>query len=317
MDPIGTAFLQKYAFIGVPLETLHLGLSGGVVEHRFVDRGWLATAHTSYIVDRPLRLPPSNLKPTFVEILLSVLNLRSQTLAAQAPNAAEGHWKDTSRRLWRWMWGLRVAGILCLFVFACWAAGTATGPAAISRVWPALWILPFLAPPFVIGALAFFQNLVWGASTARISEDTIEGNLPMWSPFRIRQELSSRRVRRLLAVVLLPSAWLLGRRGWEALEISLQMQTAVRRFSLGIVSLLPSLAGMVFLWWLIRFGLGAGIVLWPWLLGWHWGILIGFLYLLSFAAAEILRHWRNMILAIKPGQERAGGGIAEGTNTSQ
>jgi hypothetical protein len=183
LDPIATAFPVEYvALARTPQQNID-SLAGGRIHHRFIDTGDAAgVAHTTYLHDRK----------GLLEILSRMAGLRAGSAEdvrnpdtdAQARTGAR-HWREAIARLARlrrltWLAGLGlIAAYLGVLAWFC-------------RGWaPLLLLLPLYGyPPLTIGALAFFQRLIFSRPTKRTSIDAIESlhwHDPQSRPHRMRQ----------------------------------------------------------------------------------------------------------------------------------
>lgn len=180
VDPIATAFPVEALDLSSTNATIASALNGGTIEHRFFGRamvGSVGASHGEYLND----------KSGFLKILL-----RASGLESGRPQAVEGtrtsaqHWSATDSVLRATQW----------LLFAVAMAGIAGYCALVARVFQdqhAFWFMPiFLWPMLTIGTLAFFQRLMLGGPTKRITSALIRETswLDIVSfPYRLRERI--------------------------------------------------------------------------------------------------------------------------------
>ncbi len=273
VDPIATAFPVAALDLSATDVTIAPGLKGGTIAHRFFGRDEVASvgaAHNEYLND----------KKGFLKILLraSGLALGDPEDVASARSAAQ-HWLATRSVLRTLQWALFGLAMLAIGLYCGLVAREFQDPRA-------LWfVLPFVWPPITIGVLAFFQRLMLGGPTKRITAALIRGM--KWSdavsfPYRLRDAI--RRSPDPTADVdpMAPS------RGY------------LTRLMISAISFMPTLAAM-----------SVPIVGMAWLTG-HWPTPAGLwariwsvetllalaffmLYVTCCAGYELVRTWRRVV----------------------
>ena len=278
-DPIATAFPVSAVDLSAAPEAVVEALKRGAIEHRYFgpdQAGHVGGAHGDYLND----------KRGFVEILL-----RASGLASGAPEDVPGdrgpaeHWQKTRSVLLRVQWLSFAAAVAALAgYFAIVGAGFAD-----DRPW---WVAAlYLFPPLTIGVLAFFQRLLLGGPTKRITVALIRGL--HWSdaasfPYRLREAVRRRTP------------------GGGDVDPMAPSPAYFVRLLMNVLSFAPTLAAM-----------GAPVAWmvwvtgrWPaWLTAWEevislrgLGALTAFMtYLIACAAFEMLRTWRQVVAALVSG----------------
>ncbi|MBI2188663.1 MAG: hypothetical protein HYU37_16310 [Acidobacteria bacterium] len=271
VDPIATAFPVEAVDLSTPAATIAAALTGGAVAHRYFGPDTLTrvgAAHARYLND----------KQRFLRILLRASSLASGRLE-DVPGArpAAEHWAAVRSVLLRLQWLLFATAVAAIAgYFAVVGAHVAD-----ARRW---WLAAFyLFPPLTIAILAFFQRLLRGGPTKRITSALIKDMRldPVSLPYRVR------------------TAW---RSMWGQLDVDPMAPSPsyVARLLANIVSFLPTLAAMaaplVWMTWLT--GQPPG-----WLRSWTdlfglraLGALTTFMaYVIACAAFEIVRTWRRVV----------------------
>jgi hypothetical protein len=273
VDPIATAFPVDTVDLSATPAQVATGLDGGTVAHRFHgDASFTAigASHTRYIHD----------KDGFLQILL-----RASGLAVGSASAVA----DARPRAGNWQRGTRLLAIgrtaLWLLAVAC-VSGYCALVAWRFDDWRLVWLaILFGWPSLTIGVLAFWQRLLLGGPTKRVTPSLIR-TLHMTDivsfPYRVRE-----RVRRAV----------LGDREVDAMAPSAGYLTRVAAQALAS---LPTLALMTL-----------PIVAGAWLTGrWPtWGeawqrlrsmdtlLALGafMLYVSACALHELVRMWRRVL----------------------
>jgi hypothetical protein len=279
VDPIATAFPEHLVDLSASEAELRTALKGGRLEHRYFGPARLSAvggSHGEYLNDRQ----------GFVEILLRACGLSSGA-AEDVPSArtADAHWTATLRTLLFTQWMSYAAALLSLAAFF-FLIGARVDSA---RTW--LPAVAYLFPTLTIGVLAFFQRLLLGGPTKRITLALIRDLTwrdPVALPYRLRD-----RARRLLGLShdvnpLAPSP------------------AYVVRLLINGVSFLPALAVMLapLLWIETRAGHSLfSAAAWSAVTSRRgFGALIAFMaYVVACAAFELIRVWRHVVrVAISP-----------------
>jgi hypothetical protein len=182
VDPIATAFPVEAVDLSSTTATVASALNGGTIEHRFFGParvGSVGASHGEYLND----------KTGFLKILLRASALESGTPQDVAGTRVSApHWSATDSVLRATQW----------LLFAGAMAGVAGYCALVARVFQnqsAYWCLPiFLWPMLTVGTLAFFQRLMLGGPTKRITSALIREM--SWAdiiafPYRLRERLLS------------------------------------------------------------------------------------------------------------------------------
>ena len=284
VDPIATAFPDDLVDLSVRREQIAAGLQGGAVAHRFLGKAkWtqVGAAHSEYLND----------KPGFIAILLRAAGLVPLRVE-DVPDARtrDEHRTQTLAVLGRVQWGLFAIAIAAVAIY-CFLVGRAfhdlrtVGFAAVF-VWPAL----------TIGVLAFFQRLMFGGQTKRISPDILR---------KLRwRDLASfpYRVRLLVATAL-------GRTG-EVDPLKRGPNPLIRTLAT-IVSFGPTLglmsipiAGAA---WLTGHWPSVGDV---WSRVWAFQTLLALVafmaYVVACAGFEFVRTWRQVVRLLETSENSAG-----------
>jgi hypothetical protein len=273
VDPIATAFPATAVDLSTPLATVVGALSGGAVEHRYFgpDRVTrVGAAHGQYFND----------KQGFLQILLRASGLasgRPEDVPTGRP-AAE-HWMATRSLLlqvqWLLLYPVAVAALAGYFAV--------TGAAFDDwRRWA--FAVVYLVPPLTIGVLAFFQRLLLGGPTKRITASLIREMRPgvVSIPYRLREAIRGAFSAAGDVDPMAPSP------------------SYAARLLLHAVSFAPTLAAMALpvLWMMWLTGQP---VAWPS----SWGDLLSLralgalalfmVYVIACAAFEIVRTWRRLV----------------------
>jgi len=162
VDPIATSFPAAAVDLSAPAADVGGWLQGGAVAQRFFGRAGVrlvGRSHTEYLND----------KGGFIRILLRSAGLDSGGPLEVVGRTAEAHCRESKRVLRRaqWLWWLGAvvfASIYCALVaraFHSWLTLSATAL--------------FVWPKPIIGSLAFFQRLIRGGPTKRITIELIRG----------------------------------------------------------------------------------------------------------------------------------------------
>ena len=177
-DPIATAFPAAALDLSSGQAAIAAALTGGTVEHRFFGSagiGSVGGSHGEYLNDRA----------GFLKILLRACGLEPgppQGVASTRTPAQ--HWSATDSVLRITQWLLLAAALLGLGGYF----------AVIESLFDdvrVFWLMLPLSPPMlIIGTLAFFQRLMLGGPTKRISSALIR-ELSWWDiisfPYRLRE----------------------------------------------------------------------------------------------------------------------------------
>jgi hypothetical protein len=281
VDPIATVFPVEALDLSAPVATIARALHGGGIEHRYMgeDRvGRVGSAHGHYLND----------KQGFLQILL-----RAAALASGKPehvpsaHTAARHWNSTRSVLLQLQW--------LLFAIAAGAIGVyfAVVGAGVNdeRKW---WFaVVYLFPPLTIGVLAFFQRLLLGGPTKRLTSTLVRTMRvdPVSLPYRIREAL-------LRSPDVAPDV-----------DPMAPSPSYLARLGANIVSFIPTLAAMtVPLLWIAW--LTGEQPIWP--ASWGdlvslkaAGVLAAFMaYVIACAAFEIVRTWRRLVMLLTKEQQK-------------
>lgn len=180
VDPIATMWPVAALDLSTTETTLASALSGGAIAHRFFGADAVTSvgaAHGEYLND----------KKGFVQILLRAGGLApgSPEDVASGRSAAE-HWLATRAVLRTLQWALLGIAMLAIGLYCALIAHAFDDRRA-------LWfVAPFVWPAVTIGVLAFFQRLMLGGPTKRITTALIRGM--KWSdvvsfPYRLRDRM--------------------------------------------------------------------------------------------------------------------------------
>lgn len=273
VDPIATAFPAAAVDLSTPIANVVAALGGGAVEHRYFgpDRFTrVGAAHGQYLND----------KQGFLQILLRASGLASgQPEDVPTGRPAAEHWIATRSLLlqvqWLLLYPVAVAAIAGYFAV--------TGAAFDDwRRWA--FAVVYLVPPLTIGALAFFQRLLLGGPTKRITASLIREMRPdvVSIPYRLREVIRGAFSAAGDVDPMAPSP------------------SYAARLLLNLVSFAPTLAAMALpLLWMTW--LTGQPVSWPS----SWGDLLGLralgglalfmVYVIACAAFEIVRTWRRLV----------------------
>jgi hypothetical protein len=281
VDPIATVFPVDALDLSAPTATIAEALSGGGIEHRYMGEarvGRVGGAHGEYLND----------KQGFLRILLRAVALASGR-PDDVPNVRprDRHWSSSRSVLLHLQWLLFATATAAIGVyFALVSAGVND-----ERKW---WFAAaYLFPPITIGVLTFFQRLLLGGPTKRITSTLIRTmRVDLVSlPYRIRGALL--RSPEVPADVdpMAPSA------------------SYLARLAANVVSFVPTAAAMAapLLWiaWLTN-----QWPMWPSSLGdllslKAVGVLTAFMaYVIASAAFEIVRTWRRLVLLLTSAQRK-------------
>lgn len=276
LDPIATAFPGKYAFMSAPQLVVQSAM--GEIQHRFIKTsglGGIFSAHMDYFNDRPSEPKPDPARQQkFLDYLLGFVEFWKGGIAAAKPDASQNHWANTRRSLLVLAWMSYIFGALALlgYFLLVEVSYPAQRLVSISVLLP-IYML-YLWPGFLIAVLSFFQRLVWGSPTKRISSGDIEAGLAWnsWDafPYKLRMLLSERSEK-----IFAP------RYGWKVIY--------------GIVSLLPFFIVMTLP--------VLGSTLMSGSLSWHapsrFSMFMMFslflIHLVSFVLFKILKCWRAIL----------------------
>jgi hypothetical protein len=226
----------------------------------------LGVSHTRYYDD-----------PAFLQLLGHAIRLTLPQVEPPPSLAAADHWRRAKRHLSIWRWGSAAAGlVLMLWYLSVLAAGYGS-PTPYGLMALYAW------PPFVIGALAFFQRLLHGGPTKRTRWRSIDAlPFPDWVtiPYFLRQDLL--------------------RLGREDRNLRDERPGPVASLLLLAVSFVPSLVVMAIPVWWMAYTTGndyrvfdlvekVGYANLPLLVG------LFMAYTIAFAASELARHWRKAL----------------------
>jgi hypothetical protein len=285
LDPIATAFPIGYADLSIMGRQMEAFLQDGDITHRYIKTGGLASAgatHSQYFDDRKE-------EASFIEILLRIARVRSGDPAAVDTGRTPGrHWIDMDIDLMR----LRVVTALGGFALVCIYLAAIAGEFDTNAPWALL--LVYAWPGVTLGALAFWQRLIYGGSTKRTSEDRI-GEL-RWRdlsavPYLLRHTFSRGGTRKDPVT--------------EAKERAAAAGPGrIARFLTFLFEFGPTAIGML-----------APIFVAHWFAGRGWNpfphiweqrgpfvllAVVFILYLMCFAVSQFFAHWRAAILAVYP-----------------
>lgn len=180
MDPIATAFPTAYAQLAMDPQILSANLGGGI-DHIFLRSGGpfsAPSAHTSYF----------NSRDGFLELLDRIIGLKPEGLPEPLPPQdaeaqAKKHWQDMARGLRILRRAAWIIGVLFLALYLRMLSGEIVD-GQIFLVFPI-----YAWPPLVVGALAFFQKLLWGSPNKRTGTqdiDSLREVIPPWQPISPR-----------------------------------------------------------------------------------------------------------------------------------
>lgn len=274
-DPIATAFPAAAVDLSVDEADVRASLTGEDVLHRFFGPAKVTrvgAAHSQYLND----------KRGFVMILL-----RAAGLSPGAPEQVEGtrtaeeHWHATTRVLGRLQWIVLAfawlfAGLYCFVI-----ARALHTPAAF-------WFLPlFLWPGLTVGYLAFFQRLILGGPTKRITPALIREL--KWAdiaslPYRLRATLLARTDKAAEVNPMAPSP-----------AYGLRLLYKAIAFVPTVVMMAVPVAGT--LWWAGRYPSPAEIWARLWSLESSLALIAFMAYVMSCAGFELVRTWREAVNA--------------------
>lgn len=275
-DPIATAFPEEALDLSSNKAVITSALGSGAVDHRYFGSaaiGSIGASHGEYLNDRA----------GFLAILLRASGLDTGSpMGVPSTRTPAQHWSATGSVL-------RVVQVL---LYAVAMAGVAGYCGAVSSVFGdrrAFWfMIAFLSPVLTIGALAFFQRLMIGGPTKRITSALIR-EMPWLDivalPYRLRERLLRTPDTDADVDPMARSAGYLARLG------------------VNVIAFLPTLAAMA----LPVIGMCAWTARWP---AWqtvlsHLGTrmtllaLIAFMvYVTSCALFEMVRTWRRVLRAL-------------------
>jgi hypothetical protein len=284
VDPIATAFPVAALDLSVSAADIAPGLTGGGIVHRFLGPAnvhSVGRAHTEYFND----------KEGFLNIVLREAGM-VEDLPVRSPfeRTADAHRQETESVLRRLQWGLLTISVTAIFVY-CGIIARRFGDirvlgAAAVFVWPAL----------TVGVLAFFQRLLLGGPTKRITTELI-------------RELS------LFDLAAFPYRVLESVRAFLGHSRDINPMTPspgyMVRLFFKTISLVPTLAAMSLPlaagWWLTR--------TWPTMAGlwtrlWSFETLIAIAVFMGYVTAcgahELVRTWRQVLRIMQEPADAAG-----------
>jgi hypothetical protein len=273
-DPIATAFPVAALDLSVSEDTIAAALEGGTIAHRFFGPAAVASvgaAHTEYLND----------KKGFLRILLRATGLApGDPKEVASTRSPADHWLATRSVLGR------LEGLV--FAVAVLTIGLYCGLIARAlRSNVAWWFVPlFIWPPITIGVLAFFQRLMLGGPTKRITAALIRG-LKWFDgvsfPYRLRDALLR-----------------LSPRQTGDLDPMAPSPGYLTRLMISAISFIPTFAAMALpivgtLWWTRHWPTPAGV----WARVWSFEALLALacfmVYVISCAIYELVRTWRQVL----------------------
>lgn len=161
LDPIATAFPKSDLYLSMKEAAISARLADGDIAHHFIDTGGfrsIGAAHTRYFDD----------KKNFIKILGKAIRLRGEWLDPPQSREAKEHWAQTARHLFGWQvlcFGFGLAFLVGYFHWLSHLCGMET---------PWLLMMFYVAPPWVIAYLGFWQRLLFGVPTKRTTVQTIK-----------------------------------------------------------------------------------------------------------------------------------------------
>jgi len=275
LDPIASAFPMQDVNLATPVGEVRQSLENRTLTHFYIKTGnvfSVGSAHTDYFDDRD----------GFVEILGRLAGLKPDTPPRPQSRDPLLHWEKVRSDL-RWLrWGLWACGVVAIVLYF----------AGLSRFYgaPAPWWLLglYVWPSATIAVLAFFQKLFFGGPTRRTRPKTIR-QLPWtdwWAfPYRLRQMIG------------------LGNSEASASAQGASLSAKITGLLLAFVPTVIAMALPVFWWhWVrghqpgpIQFVMhqpGQALLL----------AAVFMVYSIVFAASEIARHWRNLLVVVDSGR---------------
>lgn len=271
LDPIATAFTEETVDLSAPEAAIKAALDGEHVGHRFfgsANIGSVGASHTEYLND----------KTGFVRLLLRASGLAGGKLEQVASNRSPAeHWAATQSVLRRLQWLIALVAA-CAVVAYCGLVAYSFGDRR------AVWFAALFAwPGATIGVLAFFQRLLLGGPTKRVTLSLIRSmtwNDVVAFPYRLRDLVVG------------------GAEGVESPRIA--ERSAGGRFLLRVVSFLPTLVAMA----IPIIGAAWLTNRWPtpgelWNDAWSVKTLLGLacfmVYVVCCAVHELVVTWRRVI----------------------
>jgi hypothetical protein len=279
VDPIATAFPAGTVDLSASEAEIAAVLKDGAVVHRFFgdDRVTLVgAAHTEYLND----------KNGFLRILLRAIGLApGDPQDEPTGRSSQEHWKATQSVLRTLQWGL---------LAVAWAA-IAAYCGLVARAFHdarALWfIVPFVWPALTIGALAFFQRLLLGGPTKRITDELIKGM--KWRdvasfPYRLRRAFLIPPDQSANVDPMAPSPGYLVRLAINAIS-----------FAPTAVAMALPIAGAS--WWIGRWPTPAAVWAHVWSLEGLLALACFMIYVITCAGFELVRTWRQVVRILAGG----------------
>ncbi len=276
VDPIATAFPDEALDLSSTQATIASALSGGRVEHRFFGParfGAVGVAHGEYLNDRA----------GFLKILLRAIGLVSGPPEdVSGTRASAQHWSatDSTLRLTQWvLYAGAVSGLVGYFT-------TVASVFADRRTF--LFMLPFLSPMLTIGTIAFFQRLMLGGPTKRITSALIRemswGDIISF-PYRLRERMLRSPDVDADVDPMAPSAG------------------DLTRLAVNAISFAPTLAAMAFpvvgmCWWTGRWPMWQTAASHLWSRMTLLALALFMIYVTVSALHEVVRTWRRVVRAI-------------------
>jgi len=273
VDPIATAFPVAALDLSVSTAEIASGLKDGGIVHRFFGPAKATSvgeAHTEYFND----------KEGFLAILLRAAGL-APGLPEHVPStrSAKDHWIATQSVLHTAQWGLLGLALVAITAYCGIVAYRFNDVRT-------LWLVPIFAwPALTIGVLAFFQRLMLGGPTKRITTELIR-ELKLWDgasfPYRVREAVR----------------FLLGRS--RDVDPMAPSPGSLVRLTVNAVSLIPALVAMSIpitstAWLTSDWPTLAGL----WTRVWSFEGLLAVasftVYVICCAAHELIRTWRHVL----------------------
>jgi hypothetical protein len=273
VDPIATAFPVAAIDLSARGADIAGGLKGGGIVHRFFGPAKVTSvggSHNEYLND----------KEGFLWILLRAIGLAPGDPEDVAGGRhAKDHWSATQSVLRRAQWGLLLLVWLAIMAY-CGLIARGLGDGR------AFWFVPIFAWPAVtIGALAFFQRLMLGGPTKRITTALITEM--RWRdvasfPYRLRHAFLRPPDQSADVDPMAPSPGYLV------------------RVAINAISFIPTLLAMAIpvvggMWWTGQWPTLAG--LWPhvWSFEGLLALACFMVYVIGCAAHELVRTWRRVV----------------------
>jgi len=272
-DPIATAFPTATIDLSRQPDDIARGLVGDGVMHRFFGPARISAvgaSHGEYLND----------KVGFLRVLLRAIGLASGPAEdVEGARTAAEHWAATDSVLRRTQ-RLLIAVALVAVTLYCWRVATMAGAA---RAW--IVAVVFVWPAATIGVLTFFQRLMLGGPTKRITRALI-GQL-RWGditsfPYRLRQALASPFGWGADLDPMAPSPGYLTRLGVNVLSFIPTL--VLMAIPLAAASFLTSPRLAAGALWRTAFSLNGLVVL-----------ALFMTYVMACAAHEIVRTWRRIV----------------------